>query len=353
VDSFETFPEQDEAKALLRAALAEGPAHAYLFHGPRGVGKRRAALVFAAELLGDAQRVARRAHPDLYILEPLGGQIRIDPIRDLRRDLHMRPFEAARRVYIVFGAELMNEDAADALLKDLEEPPDYPVVVLIADDLGPLSPTIRSRCQHVSFRRLSQRAVKAYLSSRGAEGERLEALARVAGGRLDRADRLLDAEAGKRRGILLELARSVYLDSAFDPSAASRCVTDLAQERAAEARAKAEAETSGEETPREQEQRLRRAARGAERDEVLDALDVLSSWYRDLFVIAAGADSAVVNSDRLGELSEDGTSDRSPAAERAAEAVRETWRSFEFQVQPGLSLESLFVRLRRELATAP
>jgi DNA polymerase III subunit delta' len=353
VDNFETFPEQDEAKALLRAALAEGPAHAYLFHGPRGVGKRRAALVFAAELLGDAQRVARRAHPDLYVLEPLGGQIRIDPIRDLRRDLHMRPFEAARRVYIVFGAELMNEDAADALLKDLEEPPDYAVVVLIADDLGPLSPTIRSRCQHVSFRRLSQRAVKAYLSSRGAEGERLEALARIAGGRLDRADRLLDAEAGKRRGILLELARSVYLDSAFDPSAASRCVTDLAQERAAEARAKAETETSGEETPREQEQRLRRAARGAERDEVLDALDVLSSWYRDLFVIAAGADGAVVNSDRLGELSEDGTADRSPAAERAAEAVRETWRSFEFQVQPGLSLESLFVRLRRELATAP
>jgi DNA polymerase-3 subunit delta' len=353
VDSFETFPEQDEAKALLRAALAEGPAHAYLFHGPRGVGKRRAALVFAAELLGDAQRVARRAHPDLYVLEPLGGQIRIDPIRDLRRDLHMRPFEAARRVYIIFGAELMNEDAADALLKDLEEPPDYAVVILIADDLGPLSPTIRSRCQHVSFRRLSQRAVKAYLSSRGAEGERLEALARVAGGRLDRADRLLDAEAGKRRGILLELARSVYLDSAFDPSAASRCVTDLAQERAAEARAKAEAETSGEETSREQEQRLRRAARGAERDEVLDALNVLSSWYRDLFVIAAGAKGAVVNSDRLGELTEDGTPDRSPAAERAAEAVRETWRSFEFQVQPGLSLESLFVRLRRELATAP
>ena len=353
MDTFETFPEQDEAKALLRAALAEEPAHAYLFHGPRGVGKRRAALAFAGELLGDAPRVARRAHPDLYVLEPLGGQIRIDPIRDLRRDLHMRPFEAARRVYLVFGAELMNEDAADALLKDLEEPPDYAVVVLIADDLGPLPPTIRSRCQHVPFRRLSQRAVKAYLSSRGAEGERLEALARVAGGRLDRADRLLDAEAGKRRGILLELARSVYLDSVFDPSAASRRVTDLAQERGADARATAEAETTGEETPRELEQRLRRAARGAERDEVLDALDVLSSWYRDLVVIAAGAERAVVNSDRLGELSEDGTSDRSPGAERAAEAVRETWRSFEFQVQAGLALEGLFVRLRRELATAP
>jgi DNA polymerase-3 subunit delta' len=350
VDTFETFPEQDEAKALLRAALAEGPAHAYLFHGSRGVGKRRAALAFAGELLGDPARVSRRAHPDLYVLEPLGDQIRIDPIRDLRRDLHMRPFEAARRVYLVFGAHLMNEDAADALLKDLEEPPDYAVVVLVADDLGPLPPTIRSRCQLVPFRRLSQRAVKAYLSSRGLEGEQLEALARVAGGRLDRADRLLDKEAGKRRAVLIDLARSVYLDERFDPAAASKRVHDLAQQRAAEAKAQAEADPPADETAREAEQRIRRAGRGAEREEVLDSLDILTSWYRDLVVIAAGAEPALVNSDRLTELTEDGNADRSPAAERAAEAVRETWRSFEFQVQAGLALEALFARLRGELA---
>jgi DNA polymerase-3 subunit delta' len=353
VDSFETFPEQEDAKALLRSALAEGPAHAYLFHGPRGVGKRRAALAFAGALLGDPARVGRRTHPDLYVLEPLGGQIRIDPIRDLRRDLHMRPFEAARRVYLVFGAHLMNEDAADALLKDLEEPPDYAVVVLVADDLGLLPPTILSRCQLVPFRRLSQRAVKAHLSSRGLAGDQLEALARVAGGRLDRAERLLDVDAGNRRAALIGLARSVYRDPDFDPAAASRRVTELAQERAGEARAAAEADPPPEETQREREQRVRRAARGAERDEVLDALDVLSTWYRDLFVMSAGAERAVVNSDRLAELAEDGAADRSPAAEQAAEAVRETWRSFEFQVQTGLALEALFVRLRRELAAAP
>jgi DNA polymerase III subunit delta' len=353
VSSFETFPEQDDAKALLRAALTEGPAHAYLFHGPRGVGKRRAAIAFAGELIGDSARVARRAHPDLYVLEPLGDQIRIDPIRDLRRDLHMRPFEADRRVYLVFGADLMNEDAADALLKDLEEPPDYAVVVLVADDLGPLPPTIRSRCQLVPFKRLSQRAVKAYLSSRGLAGEQLEALARVAGGRLDRADRLLDAEAGARRAALIELARSVYLDSSFDPGAASKRVHELAQERAAQARAQAEESGSELETAREAEQRVRRAARGAEREEVLASLDILTSWYRDLVVVAAGAEAAVVNSDRLAELTEDGSAERSHAAERAAEAVRETWRSFEFQVQPGLALEALFSRLRRELGAIP
>src|SRR5204862_1196452 len=142
---------QDEAERLLRAALADGVAHAYLFHGPPGVGKGRTAVAFAGELLGDAGRVERRSHPDLYLLEPLGDQIRIDDIRELRRDLHMRPFEASRRVYVVFAAETMNEDAADALLKDLEEPPPYAVILLVADDLGPLPETIRSRCQLVAF----------------------------------------------------------------------------------------------------------------------------------------------------------------------------------------------------------
>jgi hypothetical protein len=150
---------------------------------------------------------------------------------------------------------------------------------------------------------------------------------------------------------LIELARSVYRDPAFDPAAASGRVGELAQARAAEARAEAEAAASGDESQREHEQRVRRAARGAEREEILDALDIFSSWYRDLVVAAAGAEGALVNSDRLAELAEDGVSERSLAAERAAEAVRETWRSFEFQVQTGLALEGLFVRLRRELAS--
>jgi len=117
--SFEAVLEQDEAKRLLCAALADDPAHAYLFHCPAGVGKRRAALAFAGELLADRDRVERLAHPDLYLLEPLGDMIRIDEVRELRRDLHMRPFEAERRVYLVFGSHLLNAEAADALLKDL------------------------------------------------------------------------------------------------------------------------------------------------------------------------------------------------------------------------------------------
>src|ERR671912_1358252 len=200
---FENVPEQAEAKALLEAALAEGAAHAYLFHGPPGVGKRGLAVAFAAELLGEHERVSRGAHPDLYVLEPLGDQIRIDAIRELRRDLHMRPFEADRRVYLIFGAHSMNEEAADALLKDLEEPPPYAVIVLVADDLGPLPETIPSRCQLVPFRRLSERAIREEIAARapGLSAEEATAVARVAGGRLDRVERLLDPAAAERRAM--------------------------------------------------------------------------------------------------------------------------------------------------------
>jgi DNA polymerase III subunit delta' len=352
VDSFETFPEQDEAKRLLRAAVAGSPAHAYLFHGPAGVGKRRGALAFAGELLGAPDRVVRGAHPDCYVLEPLGDQIRIDPIRDLRRDLHMRPFEADRRVYLIFGADLLNEDAADALLKDLEEPPAYAVLVLVADEVGPIPETIRSRCQPVPFRRISRRAIKAYLGSRGLEGQKLEIAARVAAGRLDRADRLLDAQAGERRATVIEVARSSYLDPRFEPARAAARLTELAHARGAEARAHLEQEADPDENERELEQRARRAERGAERDEILAALETLGGWYRDLVVVAAGAEDAVLNCDRLDDLAEDADHDRAPLAEAAAGTVRDVWRSFEFNVQTNLALEALFIRLRRELTGA-
>src|SRR5207247_6533814 len=308
--SFDSVPEQAEAKGLLAAALAQGPAHAYLFQGPPGVGKRGAALAFASELLGGDPRVERRTHPDLYVLEPLGDQIRIDAVRELRRDLHMRPFEAQRRVYLVFGAHLLNEEAADALLKDLEEPPDYAVIVLVADEVGSLPETIRSRCQPVPFRRLSERAVREEVRARAPELGEDEAtsIARVAGGRLDRAERLLDPAAARRRGELLEVARAVYAEVDFDPGAAAERLLEGAKARAAEAKEREEAAIEGLDLPtREAEQRVRRAARGAEREEFLAALEELAAWYRDLVAAAAGAESALVHADRASELLEDGT----------------------------------------------
>ena len=354
MSAFESVPEQLEAKRLLAAALAEGPVHAYLFHGPAGVGKRELARRFAAELLGEHARVERGSHPDLYILEPLGDQIRIDDVRALRRDLHMRPFEADRRVYLVHAADTMNEDAADALLKDLEEPPPYAVIVLVAEDLGPLPETIRSRCQLVPFRRLSETAVRAAVRERAPDltEEQVTTLARVAGGRLDRAARLLDPSAVRRREGLLAVARAVYLDPEFEPADGAETLLAGISERGAEAKEAAEAQIAGLDlTGREADQRLRRAQRGAERDELLAVLEELEWWYRDLVVLAVGAETAVVHVDRLAELHADAMRERLHAAERACELIRATWRQAEeLQLSTPLALEALLVRLRAELA---
>ena len=104
---------------------------------------------------------------------------------------------------------------------------------------------------------------------------------------------------------------------------------------------------------RDAEQRVRRAQRGAERDEVLAELEGLEAWYRDLVVVAAGAEGAIVHADRLDDLREDVAADASDGAVEAAETVRETWRALEeFNLNPSLALEALFVRLRRALAGA-
>jgi DNA polymerase-3 subunit delta' len=356
MERFATVPEQPEAKRLLAAALAEGPAHAYLFHGPGGVGKRTAALAFAAALLGDERRVTALSHPDLYVLEALGDMIRIDAIRALRHDLHMRPYEGDRRVYLVLDAHLLNEDAADALLKDLEEPPDYATIVLVADELGPLPETILSRCQLVPFRRLSESAVRAWISREqpGLPDEAVRTLARVAGGRLDRARRLLDEEGGARRSQLLAVARATYSDAGFVPGDAASVLLEGAAARGKDAKEREAASIEGFELPaREAEQRVKRAQRGAEREELLASLDELSAWYRDLVVVAAGADDAVVHADRLADLREDVARGAGDGATEAAELVRETWRAAEeLNVSPPLALEALFVRVRRAFASA-
>lgn len=356
--SLDAILEQTEAKRLLAAALAEGPAHAYLFHGPPGVGKEAAAKAFAAELLGSPTRIEHETHPDLYVLRPLGQEIRVDEIHRLHHDLHLRPFEADRRVYLILDAHLLNPVAAAALLKDLEEPPDYVIIVLVADQVAAILPTIRSRCQPIAFRRLSTKAVREEAARIAPEltATQQAALARVAAGRLDRLRWLVESQTDGRRDRLLAVARSTYGEAEFDPTAAALVLLASAKERATiegdrTAKNAAEAGFTEKHHEKQVEKMVSQAKFGAERDDVLGSLEELATWFRDLVAIGAGAEAAVINADQLDRLREDALPERTAPAAQAAEAVRDTWRELErLNIANQLALEALFVQARGLLA---
>jgi hypothetical protein len=143
----------------------------------------------------------------------------------------------------------------------------------------------------------------------------------------------------------------VYLESGFDPGVAAKVLLGVAAERGEEAREREQALVDTLDLPaRDADQRVRRAYRGAERDELLAGLEGLEAWYRDLVVVAAGAEDAAVHADRLEELREDVAAGAADGAAEAAEAVREAWRALEeFNLNPSLALEALFVRVGRAL----
>lgn len=153
---------------LQRSIMNRRVAHAYLFSGPRGVGKRNAATQFAKALFClrrqegesceqciDCQRINHGNHPDVHLIEPDGASIKIDQIRNLRREFHYQAVESERKVYIIFATETMTIPAANSLLKFLEEPHGEVTAILITTNLHSILPTIRSRCQLIQFQELS------------------------------------------------------------------------------------------------------------------------------------------------------------------------------------------------------
>lgn len=160
---------QTKAVNLLRRALAGGRlAHAYLFTGPDGVGKATAARAVAATLLCRAEidqapcgscpgcrKFASGNHPDFLQIRPDGAVIKIEQVRALKKALAFPPLEARQRVTLLEDVHTMRREAANSLLKLLEEPPPANLLLLVADEAEPLLPTIVSRCQVIPFAPLS------------------------------------------------------------------------------------------------------------------------------------------------------------------------------------------------------
>ena len=175
--TFDSIIGHDRQKNLLRRALEnQRVAHAYLFEGPEGIGKRLVALALARALLcqtgqgcGDCapcRKVDHNNHPDIHFLDADGTAIKIDQVRALQQQLSLRALEGRYKICLIDGAEQFNPAAANALLKTLEEPQPNTVIILLSSHPEKLLTTIKSRCQRLPFQRLPKQRMTDILANR-------------------------------------------------------------------------------------------------------------------------------------------------------------------------------------------
>jgi DNA polymerase-3 subunit delta' len=356
------------ARAVLAAALAPGaePSHAYLFHGPAGAGKRTLARAFAAELLaagapdgeGTRERVRRGAHPDLTWVTPSGAaEMLVSDIEEPVVAAAVRtPFEAARRVFVIERADTMNDQAANRMLKTLEEPARFVHLILLTERREDVLATIASRCQPVRFDLLPAAVIAERLA--GVDEERALACARLAQG-----DAGLAARLASEHGSSLRAGAELFVRSTLAGTTGSRpwtvlleaaraAGTDAAQE--AEEALAAELELLPAKERRRHEREAQEARRRGERRARTDTLDaglrLAELWLRDLLCIREGAPELVLAVDRRPQLGVDAERRREGPLRRGVELVADTRLSLGLNVAEELALEALAYRLQALLA---
>jgi DNA polymerase-3 subunit delta' len=313
--SFKDIQGQDRAIAFLKSSIENGRIpHAYIFYGPGGVGKKLAAVNFvkAVNCLGSpdnrpcdscipCRKVDSSNHPDVMILKPEkdGGSIPIDDVRALIKDANLKPYEAKKKFYIIDEADGMKEEAANALLKTLEEPPSDSVFILIAESLRKLPSTIVSRSQAVKFFPLKTLEVKDILvKHHNIESQKAHVLSYLSAGRLGDALKYADeAFFARREKVMAALEDRTFFEWDFDKLS------------------KADLKTY---------------------------LTILLTWYRDILITRAGGPE-VVNIDRKDAIIAEAARTGFDRLDRMIRQVISTYSFVEQNANPKLAMAALGV----------
>ena len=313
---------QPQAVRVIKKSLERGSiAHAYLFAGVEGVGKTLCAvsLVQALNCEGQdrgecgscpvCQKIRNFSFPDFRKIEPGGVSriISIDEIRELRREIYLRPVEGNYKAFLIICADRMREEAANALLKVLEEPPENSVLILTTSRPDILLPTIVSRCQRINFRRLGcEDIIKILRLRQDVPEERAGIVADLSAGSPGRALSLLEWGLEERDSTIAWI---------------NECSSDV-------------------------ESIFSKAAEMAKnRQKLLLFLEIILSWCRDLFMVMF-ENVPLINKDHAGELKIMASCICREELEKVLGIIIQAQRWVELNANPRLVLEVVLLNMR-------
>ena len=301
--SFSEIVGHEQIKEHMQAAIRDKkPFHAYLFQGEEGVGKEALARTFAAGLQCQSESTDKPCkecvscrqmesgnQPDVIWVTREKASLGVDEIREqLCNTMDIKPFSSPYKIYLVPEAEKMTEAAQNALLKTIEEPPEYGIVILMTSNISALLPTIQSRCLTMEFRPLSTAVVESYVREHCQVPDyQARASAAFAQGNLGKAMRYAKSEDFiERKDHIISLLRHV---EQMDLSEMLAVIKDL----------------------------------GTRKDEVRDYIDLMVLWYRDVLLFKATKDiNQLLFQDEASYISRE-------ASHRSYEKIEEILQAFE------------------------
>jgi len=367
---------QEAVVGQLQAAVAGGMTHAWLFTGPPGSGRSVAARAFAAALLCEnggcgvcpsCRQVRAGTHADLLLVRPEGLSYGVKQTRDLVLRAAGAPAGGRWLVVLFEDADRCTEQAANALLKAIEEPAPRTVWLLCAPSAEDLVTTIRSRCRVVTLRVPPSEAVAGVLVERdGIDHDRALAAARAAQGHVGRARRLVtDPSAAARRAAVLQVpVQATSLGPALAVAASlvksaedeAKSVTEQLDEPEREALRQAFGEGSTGKgvakamrgvagAMKDLEDRQKSRATRVKRDTLDGALLDLAAFYRDVLMVQYGADVELANADRIEDVRRLAAAAPPEATLRRIEAIMRCRERLTLNVAPLLAVEEMTISL--------